>query len=575
MSEYTELLELAQNRPEALLEIFQKDEKLRNNILENFAPVAASREVSAGGFASYYAEQYGRKLPSIMHDVAEEFSWAYHNRKGVILEGWRGLGKSTFFLAWCPYVMGVNPLGSTALVRINDGKAKEMGKTISNIIMTNSGWKKVFPHVLPDEKAGWSAENGFEVMDTRITGQPGSPEFDKGYAEWRMKCLANHLSEKSLVCNGVESGGNIGLHPTNGMWFDDLHDDDNTRSVTELGNMKKLIEGNFVGTWFSAGGSPALGVFCTPWSKNPPDAYQVMLGTGLFKHIKKPIMTVDPNGEPIPMTTSEGQPIDPAWAGKKVKPTWNDAFPVQKIADIIHAAKTRFGQQYMLDLEMSKPKQMKYMSFPHSEIRWNEWDMTLGVDPVTWVRGVSSGDGVSHFAAYQLLKTPYNTLVVAGGKLERCDALEGQDYVADVQRTFLKTFRAASIENNGGGAIFIAMLSRSKGIKYHQHPVSELGSGDKKKRQFDFLQPLFANGSVQVSDEDTPELRAVREYLETFPNFEKGSYLEDVGDALCMGILDIPEIWTRVINTAAPSGTIWAMKKKPVDPWQGVLEGRR
>lgn len=575
MSEITDLLELWKRSPESVIKAFEQDEKLRKRILVEGEILEAGSKVSASGFALYYAEQYGRKLPYVFHDVAEEFAWAYHNRKGVVLEGWRGMGKSTFFLAWCPYVMGVNPKGSTALVRINDGKAKEMGKAISNIISMNAGWKKMFGHVVPDEKAGWSAENGFEVMDTKVTGAPGSPKFEEGYAKWRMMCLADHLSEKSLVCNGVESGGNIGLHPTNGMWFDDLHDEDNSSSVTQLKNVGNIIQGNFVGTWFSAGGSPALGVFCTPWSKNPPDAYQVMLATGLFKHVKKPIMTVDPNGEALPERTSDGATIDPEWAGKKVKPTWNEAFPIQKIADIIYASKTRFGQQYMLDVDMSKPKNMRYQSFPHKEIRWNEWDMKLGVDPVSWVKGISSGEGISHFAAYQILKTPYNTLVIAGGKLARCDALEGQEYVAETQRTFNRTFRNASIERNGSGVMFISMLTRNSGVRYHGHDVKELGTGEKKDRQYKFLQPLFANGSLQVSDEDTPELNAVREYLDAFPNFEKGSYLEDVGDAICMGVLDIPEVWTRVVNAAVPNESIWSMRKKHVDPWVSALEGRR
>lgn len=575
MSELTDLLQLWQTDRNAVLKAFEADPALRQRILELDDTLAAGEKVSAAGFALYYREQYGRKLPTVFHDVAEEFSWAYHNRKGVMFEGWRGMGKSTFFAGWCPYVMGVNPVGSTALIRINDSKAKEMGKSISDIIRMNTGWKKVFGHIVPDERAGWSVENGFEVIDLRVTGPLNSAKFEQGYAAWRMKCLANHLSEKALVCNGVESGSNIGLHPTNGMWFDDLNDEDNTSSQTELANMKKLIEGNFIPTWFSAGGSPTLGMFCTPWSDNPPDARGVMLQTGLFKHVKKPIMTVHPNGEALPATTTDGKPIDPEWAGKKVKPTWDEAFPVQKISDIIYAAKTGFGKNYMLDINLSKPKRMRYQSFPHQEIRWNEWDMVLGVDPVGWVRGVSESDGISHFAAYQLLKTPYSTLVVAGGKLEKCDALEGQSYVVETQRTFSRTYRNASIENNGVGAIFIGTLTRSKGVKYHSHPVSELGSGSKKHRQYAFLQPLFASGSVLVSDEDTDELNAVREYLDVFPNFNDTDKLADVGDALCMGILDIPEIWTRVISAAVPNESIWTMKKKYTDPWAAALDGRR
>lgn len=577
MSEVNELIRLWKERPDDVLKVLREDEKLRAKFIEMDDIWRAGEEVSVDGFRKAYEQFYGRELPKVFDQVAEAFVWAFHNRKGVILEGWRGLGKSTFFTAWCPYVIGVNPVGSTALVRVNDQKAKEMGKAVSDMIQTSEGWKNLFPHVVPDPKAGWSVENGFNVMDTRVTGDPGSPEFDDNYAKWRTMCLANHLSEKSLLTSGIESGSNIGLHPTNGMWFDDLHDEQNTRSLAEMKKVTDILQGNIIPTWFSAGGSPTLGVFCTPWSKNPPDAYQVMLATGLFRHVKIPIYREDVGGEPIPATTSDGIAISADYAGKRVKPSWPERFGVQKIADIIHAAKTRFGQMYLLDIELSKPQNMRYQTFPASEIRWNEWPMVLGVDPVGWVKGVSEGEGISHFGGAMLLKTPYNTLVIGDGFIERIDALEGEKRVADVQRTYHRTYLNASIEMNGAGAMWIALITRSSNIKYHGHNVSELGKGNKKERQYRFLQPLFASGSVLVSDGDTPFLRAVREYLDVFPNFDNDSYLMDVGDALAIGILDVPEVWTKIIvhDAQVERDDIWTKNKRSRDPWVALLEGRR
>lgn len=588
MSELSDLLELGKRDPAAAAKLLAGDVALRQRIAEELKndvemakriiaqddKLRAGEEVSAGGFATWYEEQYQREFPYVFGPVAEEFAWAYHNRKGVILEGWRGLGKSTFFAAWCPYVMGVNPVGSTALIRINDAKAKEMGKTISDIVMTSLAWKRMFSHVVPDDRAGWSVENGFEVMDTRVTGVPGSKDFESNYAKWRMMCLANHLSEKSLLCSGVESGSNIGLHPTNGAWFDDLHDEQNTKSITEMKNTTDIVKGNIIPTWFSAGGAPTLGVFCTPWSKNPPDAYEVMMNTGLFKKISIPIFKLDEDGEEIPKETSDGKPIDSEWAGRKVKPTWRENFPVQRIADIIKANGTRFGQMYLLDVELSKPKNMRYQQFPQEQIVWNEWMQTVGVDPVATVKGVSTGEGISHFAAVQLLKTPYNTVVIGDAIVERCDALEGEKIIANLQRTYARTYQNASVELNGAGAMFVAMVTRTKGLKIHGHAVGELGTGNKKDRQYRFLQPLMASGTVLISTADTPGLNLVREYFDVFPNFENDSPLADVGDAICIGVLDIPEVWTKIVtDNATPD--IWTMKKKKADPYVALLEGRR
>jgi hypothetical protein len=578
MSEIDDLIQLWMADPAEVERILRENPAIAQRLIEMDDIWKAGEAVSVDGFRKAYQEFYGRPMPYVDEPVAEEFVWAYHNKKGVVFEAWRGFGKSTFFAAWCPYVMGVNPVGSTALVRVNDQKAKEMGKTIADLIMTNPGWAKLFPHVIPDEKAGWSVENGFNVMDTRVTGQPGSQGFDESYARWRMSCFANHLSEKSLVCAGIESGIIIGLHPTNGMWFDDLHDEANTRSQAEMKKIVDILEGNIIPTWFSAGGSPTLGVFCTPWSENPPDAYQVMLKTGLFKHLKMPIFVEDPNGVPIPPTTTSGEPIDSEWVGKTIKPTWPEVFPVERIADMIKAFKSRFGQMALLNVELSKPKNMRYQEFPHKEIKWDQWPMTLGVDPVGWVKGVSNGEGISHFAGAQLLKTPYNTLVIGGGFVEKIDALEGEKRVADVQRTFARTYQNASIELNGAGAMWIALITRSSKVRYHGHNVNELGKGNKKDRQYRFLQPLFAAGVLQVSDEKTEFLDAVREYLETFPNMENDSHLLDVGDAICMGVLDVPEVWTKIIvhDGGEPEREdIWTRKRKSQDPWVALLEGRR
>lgn len=578
MSDISELVTLMQKDPEAVKKIMLDNPELRQRVIDLVDTLNAGEKVSAAGFALWYGKMYGRKMPKIDEPVAEEFTWAYHNKKGVVYESWRGKGKSTFFTAWGPYLMGVNPVGSTALIRINDSKAKEMGKVISDVIKTNIGWKTMFPHVIPDERAGWSVENGFEVVDLRVTGMVGSKNFEKGYSKWRMMCLANHLSEKSLVCNGVESGSNIGLHPTNGMWFDDLHDEQNTKSLTEMKKITDIISGNFIPTWFSAGGSPTLGAFCTPWSKNPPDAYQVMLKTGLFKHIKMPIYTEDPNGEEIPLSqefTDGTYTVPQEFAGKKVKLAWAEMFPMSKVVEMMRANGTRFGQMYLLDVELSKPKNMRYQDFPSKDISWNQWQQVLGVDPVAWVKGISTGQGVSHFAAVQLLKTPYNNLVIADGIVEKIDALEGEKRVAEIQRTYGKTYLNASIELNGAGAIWIATITRNSGIKYHGHPVSELGHGSKKERQYRFLQPLFASGSLLVSDADTPFLNAVREYLDVFPNFDESSHLADVGDAIAIGVLDIPEIWTKVINQAVPNDSIFNMRKRQNDPYNTLLEGRR
>jgi len=207
----------------------------------------------------------------------------------------------------------------------------------------------------------------------------------------------------------------------------------------------------------------------------------------------------------------------------------------------------------LLNIELSRPKNMTYMPFPAQDVMWDRWPMVLGVDPVAWVKEISKGQGLSHFAGAMLLKTPFNSLVVAGGFVEKIDALEGEKRVAEIQRTYAHTFEGASVESDGAGALWIALITRTTGIRYYNHMVSELGPGLKLERQYRFLQPLFACGAIKVSDADTPFLNAVREYLERFPDFPDTHYLADVGDALAIGVLHIPEIWQSIIVDTAES----------------------
>lgn len=567
-----ELGKLLDSDPSKVLEILRNDPKLRDEILAWAAERKVGEVPSVDNFKKIYQSFFGRELPRIHEQVAEEFVYALKNRTGVLFESWRGGGKSTFFFAWCPSVMGWNPVGSTLLMRVNTQKAQEMGKAIATLIMTNEGWKKHFGHVVPDEKAGWSVENGFNVMDTRITGKVGGPKFEENYAKWRMACMADHLSEQSLLCVGIESGMGIGSHSTNGAWFDDLHDEGNTSSPAELKKITNLVEGNIIPSWISIGKAPTLGVFCTPWSENPPDAYQVFLRTGMFKHVKLPLFAPSDDGEVVPDKTEDGYAIG-EWAGRKVKLTWPERFDMGQVTKMMRVYGTRFGQMCLCDVSLSRPKNMRYQGFEAEAVKWGDWPMVLGVDPVA---AVSAEKGMSYFAAAQLLLTPYNTVIVADGVVEKMGAEKGEEYIAETQRTFYKTYRNASIESNGAGAVFISTLTRTKGLRVHSHTVGEVGQGDKRTRQYRFLQPLFASGAVLVSKADTPFLNAVREYLDTFPNFEKGSYLEDVGDALAIGLLDIPQIWTKIVTGSVDAmSSVFERKPNSVSPWSSLGQGYR
>jgi len=237
---------------------------------------------------------------------------AYHEKTGVILDSFRGSGKSFALGLWVLFVTGHNPKGSSVIVRINDDAADETGGWLAALIEYSPGWKMIFPNVVPDKDMKWS-NNGYNVKDVTVP-----------YGEWVEMTKADHLGEPSILPAGVTSSSIIGKHPSNGMYFDDLHNEKNTRSVREMQTVVDIFKSDIIPTWNRIGGHPTLAVACTLWHEK--DVYHAMMETGLFVHIQQPIMWLDPDGE----YESEAK----AYSGEKVSLAWPEEFPMERVVEI-------------------------------------------------------------------------------------------------------------------------------------------------------------------------------------------------------------------------------------------------
>lgn len=512
-----------------------------------------ARELTLDGWCHFYWCMFRREYPRAHYPIAKTLIEAIDTGRAKMVQAWRGMGKSTDLVLFVAWLVGVRPSGSTAIIRINDTKAQLTGDLIAEMIEMHRGWKAAFPNVIPDKSVGWSSEKGYNVQDTNVTGLPGSKEYAQGYSKWRQMCLADHPTESSLMSAGIESGLVIGLHPTNGMYFDDLHDEKNTRSAAEMQKVVDILENNIIPTWFTPKGKPILACVCTPWDSKR-DAYHSLLMTGLFDLTRIPIYTEEPEG-------AEFVPL-----GKRVKLTWPEAFPMERVEEIFKASRERFFRMYLLDDEAAKELLYDFGRFPSKEIQWNSWTITTGTDPTGSVSGVSKGKGKSHYAFAHILETPYNNLVIGGGYVKKVPSDVGEKALANFSRTH-PTLKAVSIESNLAGtarsardAITMGFVTRNVGLKVHFHNVSELGHGSKLARQFKFLENLFANRLLLVAEGETGDpdmdefLRLVVSALTRYPNFEDDEPEADVMDAICMAVLDIPRIWLQVhTNVATPA----------------------
>lgn len=466
---------------------------------------------------------------------------AYHSPagRGVMIQAWRGFGKSTDLLVWVLLLLGNHPEKSMAFIRINDTKAQEAGDAIAGIIETSVSWRACFPNVVPDEKAGWSKKAGFFVQNKDIVERDG-------YSKWREICFADHISEPSLTCAGIESGLIIGLHPTNGEWFDDLHDRKNTRSATEMQNIVDMFTDNVLPAWFSPTGMPNVAVVCTPWDSDN-DVYAAMLKTGLFDLVKIPIFDFDDNS-----------PTYFAPLRKNVRLAWPEKYPIEVVLAIFKAADVTprlFWQMFLLDDRAARENtQYKYTSFRADLIDWN-LPMVGGVDPVYTDRKEGA---VSHFALCYGVKLPTGGVVVADGVLEKTSASQGMDYVVRAQNMFTNYMRTWC-EVPGGNILFIQMVQHNPGIRISPIESKELGSDKKGDRQYSFLQPLLASGYVYISDAQTPFLNCLRNYLMKYPNITDEHAPEwDVADALVAMLFGCPDVRLKAVQVASEA----AMQKQ-------------
>lgn len=488
-------VELTRRDPEAAREaLAQKPEVLRELLAMN-ARYDAAEKVSLAGFKLYYQGIYLRELPYVQEPIVEEFVKAYESKTGVMEECWRGFGKSTLLVAWVSYLVGARPIGSTSYVRINDTKAKEAGDAIAEIIETNPGWRDIFPHVVPDKEAGWSVERGFHVKDMRICGDGA------GYNKWLQLCFADHLTEPSLACGGVESGIIIGSHPTNGWWFDDLLDESNTRSFAEMQKVTDIMDGNIIPTWFGVGGSPTLGGACTPWRDD--DVYVRMMKTGLFKKVQLPIFVREiPDVHPAKVIWERNfekhgkQFFEPY--GCDVILTYPEAFPLKRVLEIYKSNPARFGQMYLVDISTLKGLTLQRKTlgeFPVEKIS-DTWACFFGVDFASTTDKIRRD--TDYFAVSIGRIIPGGGVVCVGGYIDRLSMAEAAAKLQALYEMYHPVI--IGVEKLGSGRQFIEVLLQATRLPILGLPYEGSLLKSKGEKFENVLDGAFSTGRMWISN---------------------------------------------------------------------------
>lgn len=473
------------------------DEKFYDLTAPLLADTVRRNPVSVEGFCAWYELKFKRPVPPVVEFIwCPEYVDAFKNHTGVLVEGHRGSAKSTFLITWVEYLIGKRPVGSSQLIRINEQQAKEADEAISSTIEHSPAWHTAFPSVIPDKGKGWSMSGRF-VKDLEVCG-----ENDENYGQWSQLCVSDHLSEPSFLCSGITSRDFIGKHPSNGQYYDDLHDEGNTRSAREMQEIVDIIEKNIIPTWTRPDSRPVLGVACTLW--NPRDGYHALLRTGLFKHIKTPIYVLADN----PVIQVGDQMVKPSWIDKhpvrdldgvKIIPLWMK-YDVDSIKQFKKQNPVYFGLMYMCDLQSVQGRVLKeewLHEFPIEKIL-KTYPVYFGIDFATTEDKLKDKER-DYFALAVLAALPWGGSVLIDGFREHLGFFEAVERVK-LFATQYPTLVTVGVEKWGSGEKFAQALLYNSQLNIVQYPFEGSVVRSKGQRYQMELAPMFVDGRLWISD---------------------------------------------------------------------------
>jgi hypothetical protein len=454
--------------------------------------------------------------------------YADHERgTGTVNLAFRGSRKTTYFgVKFMAYRVGKEPHKTNVAIGANDDSPEKVMNSVSVIIESHPEWKRCFPTVVPDKGRGWSV-NGYYVVDTSMP-----------YEEWVKKQAST--VDPTLVGGGYNSTRINGKHPTGILYIDDIHDVNNNSDLQRKDVVKKLTTvilktvirvNDKLSTW-------VLGIG-VPWASD--DGYQTMVNAG-YGFIATPAMTKSAEGEGVyidgfnPATGVTYNDIEGWWTL-----TWPENFGVQAIVQERSFGKTEFWQMIMLDLATASTGRLIYHQFPHEQIE-ETWPVLGGCDPTSFDPTVADKKA-SHFALGYGAKRPTGGLVIVDGVVEQCTMLQAENYILSAQTRFVNWLFTA-VENVGVGKIFIQSLRRNSLLRVVPSGLKGISDGrvrSKKDRFLNEVAPACEDGSVLLSDADTPYLNALRRLFAHFYDLSEHDPAWDAGDSLYHIVKSAPD----------------------------------
>lgn len=503
-----------------------------------------ARQDSAEGYASFYELVHGFKPPRHVMEQVGMICKSHVEGVGTVVFAargfWKSVSLSVTFVAWR---VGLEPHKTNVIVSANDDSAEKVTKAVAAIIEFHPEWKRAFPNVVPDT-GRWSVE-GFSVLDNSITRD-----------EWAKR--QSGVIDPTIIGGGYKSSRLIGKHPSGCLVIDDIHDRDNASSEKERKVVVDILvktilktvikKDDRMDTWLIAVG--------TPWALD--DAYYTMKNTGQYNFIAIPAMVKAKEGEGVYIDGVNRDGV----IFEDIIGWWQLNFPqyfgVNSVIKERADGKASFWQMIMLDLATSSTGRMKYYEFPADQIG-EDWVIIGGADPTN--SDNESETGGSHFALAFLAKNPAGGAVVVDGVLERCSQLKAENYILAAQNRF-SNWQFTAVEGVGGGLGFIQTLQRNSNIRIVKSGLKSISDAkilNKKNRWLNDAAKWFEDGTIKISNADTPFLNALRRLFDKIHDLDPAKdYAFDAGDATYHAMKSMPDIlrvenFTQVRKIRQPS----------------------
>lgn len=461
------------------------------------------------GFAAFYELVFGRDLPRHVFGWIEEIYAAQKAGKGIVVEAHRGSTKTTSVtVAFTAFQIGHNPADSNMFIQASDESAEKKAQEVAGIIKTNPGYKAVFPWVTPDENVSW-ASRGYEVQSSMVKVKDDSPAgfsyVPVKYEEFR-RIKVSVTQDPTFVGLGLTSTAIIGKHPTGMLVLDDIHDEKNTRSARELEAVKDILESTVLPiTTTPTGGTRFKIVIGTPWKPN--DAFAALKAKPGFNHVFTPIVV---NG----------------------KPTWPEAFSLEKIEDIkLNTPPIEWARMYLLDLTAAEGIHLKgewLGEYPHEQID-DKWPVVLGVDYASTAdQWETKGKERDYFALAIVRLKPGGGAIVVDGIRAHMSQGESETRVKAIAAMY-PTLQLIGVEAIGKGEEFYHLLLRSSNLPIIPMFTKGKSKGERFEKQ---MAPLFQFGRAFISSKPTEFLDHFRREWLQFPNAIHDDVLDSVFWAL-------------------------------------------